>query len=267
MRWTAYKFEVKPMAYGTLHLTFFIIGLAVVIGLCLLLRRKNQRTLDWILFGTGAFLILTEIYKQLFYAYVIADGGYTWWIFPFQLCSIPMYLTVLLPFVKNEKSKQGIYDFLMSFSFLSGLIAFVEPSGILLEYAPLTFHSLTWHMTLVFIGLLIAMSGLGGKSRADFKGAVRVYLWLCFIAFTINVAVLTFIAPDSGINMFFVGPNNSSLVICKQICEKFGWAANAPVFIIASCFGALLFFNAIRGLRRLFARKNKPLPAAAVQKA
>lgn len=47
-----------------------------------------------ILLGVGLFLMFCEGYKLLFYYYVIGHGSFQWWVFPFQLCSIPMYLCV-----------------------------------------------------------------------------------------------------------------------------------------------------------------------------
>lgn len=47
-----------------------------------------------ILLGVGLFLMFCEGYKLLFYYYVIGHGSFQWWVFPFLLCSIPMYLCV-----------------------------------------------------------------------------------------------------------------------------------------------------------------------------
>ena len=63
---------------------------------------QERRQTDSLLFLCGLILALTEVYKQLFIYYIENNGRYDWWYFPFQLCSIPMYLGLLiLLFRKN----------------------------------------------------------------------------------------------------------------------------------------------------------------------
>ena len=123
---TAIEVEKLP-AYGWVHLTYFIVGVLVCILIGYLLRKKSIKTMNWILFGLGLFLIITEVYKQLFYTYYIGNGSYQYWIFPFQMCSIPMYFCILLPFIKSEKIRNAIYIFLISYNFLGGFISFLVP--------------------------------------------------------------------------------------------------------------------------------------------
>ena len=99
---TAWGME-KPPAYGGFHLTFTFVGLAVCILLAYLLRNTGERGNRIVLWSVGGFLALTEIYKQLFYYFYIGDHSYQWWIFPFQLCSVPMYLCLIAPFLKKGK--------------------------------------------------------------------------------------------------------------------------------------------------------------------
>ena len=94
---TAWGME-KPKAYGPFHLIFTFVGLAVCVLLAYLLRHTGKRGNKAVLLSVGIFLAVTELYKQLFYYYYIGDHTYQWWIFPFQLCSVPMYLCLIAPF-------------------------------------------------------------------------------------------------------------------------------------------------------------------------
>lgn len=230
----------KPEAYGPFHLIFTFVGLAVCVLLAYLLRNTGRRGNRAVLWGVGGFLLLTEIYKQLFYYYYIGDHSYEWWIFPFQLCSVPMYLCLIAPFLKEGKVQSAMYHFMTTFNLLGGLMAFMEPSGIVHEYWTLTLHAFIWHMLLIFIGLYLIASGRGAKTMKDYRWSVAVFLCLAVMAFIIN---LIFWIPSEGtIKMFYVGPATSPLAVFKQISKACGWLVCDLVYIPAVCAGAFLLF-------------------------
>lgn len=236
---TAWRMElVKP--YGLFHLSFLIIGLIISVFIAYKLRKINVKKLDKILFGIGIFLFIIESYKQLFYTFYIGEGSYQYWIFPFQLCSVPIYLCLLLPFIKNDKIKKSIYAFLISYNFLGGFISFLEPSGLIHEYYTLTIHAFIWHMTIVLIGLLISLNKNIKFKKTDFKYAFYMFLALCLVAFTINL--ILWFPSGKDINMFFVGPAISSLIVYKDIATNYGWYVNTIIYIISITIGAYIFY-------------------------
>ncbi len=236
---TAWTME-KPKAYGPFHLIFTFVGLAVCVLLAYLLRKTGKRGNRIVLVSVGAFLIITEIYKQLFYYYHIGGGSYQWWIFPFQLCSVPMYLCVIAPFLKEGKVQSAMYHFMTTFNLLGGLMAFIEPSGIVHEYWTLTLHAFLWHMALIFVGFYLIASGRGAKTMKDYKSSVIMFLTLAAVAFIIN---LIFWVPSKGdIKMFYVGPAISPLAVFKNIAETCGWYVNTPIYLFAVSLGAFLMF-------------------------
>ena len=119
---TAWGME-KPAAYGAFHLTFTFVGLAICVLVAYLLRNSSEKTNRAVLVSVGVFLMITEVYKQLFYYYYIGNGSYQWWVFPFQLCSVPMYFCVIAPLLKKGKVQSGMYNFMTTFNLLGGLMA------------------------------------------------------------------------------------------------------------------------------------------------
>lgn len=241
---TAWKMEVPP-AYGAFHLSFMIIGFFLCFFVAFLLRKLSDRANRILIFSIGVFLLVTEVYKQLLYKLVICpDDLYHWGAFPFHLCSIPLYLCLIVPFLKKGRLQQTMYDFLMTYNLLSGFIAFFEPSGLLHEYVTMTAHSLIWHMLLVFLGAYVAFSRRGGIEKSSFKRATVMWLVLCVMAFAINC--IHWRVSEGDINNFFVGPRNSSLIVFKQISEWFGWYVSTIIYIPAVILGAGLIFLLIK---------------------
>ncbi len=229
-----------PRAYGPFHLTFTLVGFALCALFAWNLRNIGQKKGRILIFCMGLFLLLCEVYKQLFHTFSIGEMGYKWWIFPFQLCSVPMYLCLIAPLLKPGRVSNAMYSFMMIYNLLGGFITFFEPSGINLDYWPLTLHAYIWHMTLVFVGLFLNFAGFGGRQMKDYWAASATFVVLCAMAFCINVIFRD--VSGGSINMFFVGPANSSLVVFKDIAEKFGWYTSTLLYIPAVCFGAYLIF-------------------------
>lgn len=236
---TAWTME-KPKAYGAFHLIFTFVGLAVCILLAYALRKTGKRGNRIVLTSVGVFLLLTELYKQLFYYYHIGEGSYQWWIFPFQLCSVPMYLCLIAPWLKEGKVQAAMYHFMTTFNLLGGIMAFAEPSGIIHGYWTLTLHAFVWHMILIFVGLYLIASGRGAKTMKDYLSSVVLFLVLAVIAFAINL--LFWDVSGGTIKMFYVGPAISPLAVFKDIAINCGWYVNTPIYLVAVSLGAFLLF-------------------------
>ncbi len=244
LAWTAWAME-KPKSYGPLHLGFTIIGLALSLFFAWRLRKLGDRGNRILLSCCGLFLLVCEVYKMSF-LYWLYGHHFDWTNLSFQMCSVPMYLCLIAPWVKNKRLQKAMYSFMMMFNLLGGFVSFIEPSGLLKEYWTLTLHALTWHMSLVFIGLYLAFSGRGGRRMGDFRDAALVFVTLCGIAFVINCLAWNVELPaekaGEHVNMFFVGPANSSLIVFKQISEACGWFVSTLLYIPSVCLGAFLFF-------------------------
>ena len=246
MALTAWEME-KPQAYGLFHLSFLIGGLAACVFFAWLLRKASEKTNNIVLISVGAFLLISEVYKQLFYTFYIGHGEYQWWIFPFQLCSVPMYLCLIVPFLKPGKIKNALYTFLATYNLLGGFVALFEPSGLSHEYVTLTLHAFIWHILLVFVGFYLIASGRAARKLKEFLSAVIIFFILCSIAQAINII---FRAED--IKMFYISPfHQTPLIVFKQIEEATNWFVNMILYMLALSAGAFVFLVSGIYLRKL----------------
>lgn len=247
------SWPMEPIpAYGAFHIIYTLVGFVVCTVAAWKLRNASDKATSWILFCCGLLLAVSEAFKQLFYFFVMEDNQYSWNDFPFQLCSVPMYMCLIAPWLKPGKLQRSMYSFMVLYNLLGGAISFAEPSGLLLDHWFLTIHALLWHMLLVFIGLFICFSKRGGNIMADYVGATKTFIALCAIAFCLNCVVQFGIG--SYMNMFFVGPGNSPLAVFSLFSEWFGWYINTLIYIFAVCLGAYIVFLSI------YAAQNHRLP-------
>ena len=152
----------KPSAYGLFHILFCLITIIAFVLICYFSRKCSDKTFRIVMLSVGTFLILAEIYKHFYYALAYNYDGtisvkYEWDIFSFQLCSVPMYLSFAIGFMKKSKLRNTICEYLVSIGFLSGIMAYLEPSGILHDDLFKLLHSSIWHALLIFIALFIIL--------------------------------------------------------------------------------------------------------------
>ena len=170
----------------------------------------------------GWLMALSEIYKQLFLYYIVNEGAFDWWFFPFQLCSVPMYMCILLPLVK-EKVQKVLLTFMTGFTFLSAVCALIYPEDMLRPYVSLTVHGFAWHGVLLLISIVAGASGMADLTLKGYLRSVWLFLGLAAAAVGINVIGERMSAGNalsSYPNMFYLSPFHLSNQPFVDIVEK-----------------------------------------------
>ena len=123
---------------------------------------KNRKTLisvyfsnisDIIFFVCGILMLCSEVWKQFTLTFVMGGGSYNWWYFPFQLCSIPMYVLLAYPWLRRGNVRRALLMFLMCYCLLGGIAVFADTSGLHYPLKALTVHSYLWHILLIILGI------------------------------------------------------------------------------------------------------------------
>lgn len=214
------------------------------------------------------FLFLSEIIKQLILTFVLNSGRYNWWYFPFQLCSLPMYLLPIylhsgIPCNRNKapldlqsdtsctpKSvyvRQILLTFFMTYNLLGGIAVFFDTSGMYYPLAILTVHSYLWHVLLILLGMYSGYLLLHSThlSWMLFLKSTLLYGISCLIAEFLNLSV----SPYGNINMFYINPRfrMEQVFFCK-IADRLGNFTGIVSYLLGTVFGAMLLFLAWRAL-------------------
>ena len=172
--------------------------------------------------AAGWLMALSEIYKQLFLYHIVNEGAFDWWFFPFQLCSVPMYMCILLPFVK-ENVQKILLTFMTGFTFISAVCALIYPEDMLRPYVSLTVHGFAWHGVLLMISIVAGASGMADLTLKGYIRSVFLFLGLSAAAVGINVIGERISAESilrSYPNMFYLSPYHMSDQPFVDIAEK-----------------------------------------------
>lgn len=198
--------------------------------------------------AAGAFLLVTEVGKQLILTFVVNGGKYCWWYFPWQLCSIPMYVCLA---AAAGGSIDVCLSYLATFGLMGGAAAFFDTGGFVLDHPLLTAHSYVWHFVIVGVGLF----AVARRKSFRFLPPLLIYLGAAAVAEIINVAA--FDAGCRPINMFYISPRYLfPLMVLKELVPVIGNAATIAVYILV-CIAAAFLLNVLeKTIRKKAERKT-----------
>ena len=251
LRLTAWPMT-PPVLYGPFHLLAAFGGSAVAIWAAWLFSSKDhpntntrihQQKFDRIMLISGVILLIGELYKQLMNFYIVNGHVYDWWIFPFQLCSLPMYLCPLLIMIHNEKRHRILCTFLLDFNMMGAVATFIDPSGIFHPYWMLTLHGILWHLMLIFVGFVIIFSHEADLTTRGFLRTLPLFAFFCLAAEVLNGILHRF----SAANLFYISPwEMSTQLLFGDIDRKLGRPIGILLYILAMAAGAWLIHNVAR---------------------
>ena len=226
------NFNEVPKAYGTFHIICLIISLIFFVCCFLLARKRNDKKDSFIVFVFSIILIATEIWKQISRT-KLNGGNYPFSIFPFQLCSIPMYLGFIQFFIKNNKVKETIYRYIALSGIIGGLAMLTVPMVIFTKSVLYTVHSVFWHMVLVGQGVyLIKARNYGVKPIKEVLPCIPI------IAVIVTIAVILNATPY-GFNLLSLSTKfKNDPPLLDAIYQKVDY----PIYVI------IVFLGLIAGL-------------------
>lgn len=256
--------QLKPWC---LEITIiFLLFLIFIYPLMFYLGRKartNDKIRDYFTMTMGLILISTEIYKQILFAYHYNfEGDYHWSLFPFQLCSIPMYTSAIMPLARNEKLRKSLFSFMALYGMLGGLSVTLYQSSVLTrEDYSLDYQSIIWHFALIALGIYSATYlNIGSLS---FKKSLKLYQYgtFAFLGFLILAEIINLlIVLNHGYNEFTAGGNmfyismfmfNLDIPVLSTITSTCGWYVGFIGYTFVLMLGAFVIFSTYYGLNKL----------------
>ncbi len=225
--------QLKP--YTLQHLEIAIVVVVLALAFAFLFAKTNVSR-SGVITVFGVFLLLMEIVKQCLLTYV--RGSYSWSDFPWQLCSIPMYVCLIYPHLK--KGRETAEHFLMVFGFLGGVMSLIFPQSSFYSYLLLTIQSLAWHGILLMLSGYLMMSTSKSRSVGAFRPVAIWYLVTAAVAVLINFFTAGISKGES--NMFFLGPNNPATYILNAIYASYGWIVETVAMVLVTLAAAFIVF-------------------------
>lgn len=197
----------EPTLFGWFHIMWLAIMILGTVIVCLKCKNFSDKQFRLFLLISCSVLILLEILKQLVHSFDIESGtwDYAWKQFPFQFCSTPMYIGLIIALIKDGKVRDYLCSFLGTFGLFAGLIVMVYPTTVLSDVIFRSTQSLLHHSTMVVMGALIWTTKKAKVEHKTILKGMTVFAVLVITAFVMNIIFHISGGTDS-FNMFYIGP-------------------------------------------------------------
>ena len=241
LKWTDYVVKT-PSVGGLTHLFAVLFTLFLSLIASKTAKKVTNKKADMIVLLYGLFILVLEIYKQLYMTYILNDGIYGW-------SCVPMYVALICPFIKNEKVKTAGYTFIATYGLLAGGLVICVPLVVFTNRLSLNIHTILWHSMQVVIGIFI---GNQRRIGSDYKMLIRgimVFLIVVVVALISNIVAYPILNPK-GVKfsaLTFSPYYQTTFLVFDEIQAKTNWFFTDILYILSFSLGAYLICLIFQG--------------------
>ncbi|MBQ8044130.1 MAG: YwaF family protein [Clostridia bacterium] len=250
---------VTPKPYGAFHLLWLGLTIAVIIFLCFVRKKHNEKVLKCVLgiYGVTAFIL--EALKQLIWSVDYSEElgkfiwDYQWYAAPFQLCTMPIYICLMCLFLNKGKIRDALLAFVAYTTILGSIASAIIPDQLFVPEILINIHTMFLHLGSLVVSIYLLMSG---EVKIDIKSLLMglvVFLIVVVIANTLNIVVYNSgILNGETFNMLYISPYlESTLPVFDSIYNNVQYIAFLMLYIVALSLGSYIIYAVAKGIDRL----------------
>lgn len=254
----------EPEAFGWFHLMWIVL---VIITLIILHKSKTKNTekqLKIVLGVYGIVALILEIIKQLIWSFnydVITNSAtwdYQWYAAPFQLCTTPIFVSIICLFLKNSKLRNKLLSYMAFVTILGSAMTILIPDSCFVEDVLINIHTMWLHCGSFVVSVYLLMSGIVKIEKQNLKDAFVVFLIFVFLAEFLNIFVYNIgILKEETFNMFYISPYFiSTLPVFNVIQENVPFIIYLFTYIFAIGLGEALVYYIIYFIKTKINKKD-----------
>lgn len=255
--------DVGPGAYSWFHLLWIGIMILACIVIGATVARKHSQKADRIVVSVfSVILIGCEVFKQLFW-FAFYDY-YRFEIFPFQFCSVPIYVAIFVSVIPWDKVREVCYRFLAFYGIIGGLAVMLAPNAVLYTYfVPMSLHAMLWHTVLVVMGVYLIVSRGYGKKLQEMLAPATLFLGFVGLAIIGNILVYKLhlstpaCQPGDRLSMFYLSPYYPTELPLLGAVQQVSYPPFVLCYLILFNSFALIVWSVTRFVRKL--RRKDPV--------
>lgn len=223
----------KPTLFGWFHLLFLALTVGAAILLCRLHDPEKPERVRRVVFVTSVIVMLLEIYKQINYSFSYAGGvvdfDFQWYAFPFQFCSTPMYIGLLVGLFKKGKVHDALCSYLATYAMFAGLCVMIYPGDVFVRTIGINIQTMMCHGSMITVGIYLLYSGYVKLQHKTILKAMAVFVCMLAIAAGLNeLAHLTGFTGGETFNMFYFSPYEEPSLPVYSVVQNMLRASNMP---------------------------------------
>lgn len=242
----------EPVAFGWFHLMWIFLVLISIIVLYKRRKKYGEKQLKLVLGIYGIIALILELLKQLIWSFNydqilnVVTWDYEWYAAPFQLCTTPIFVSIICLFLKKGKLRDSLLSYMAFITILGGIMTIILPDSCFVDDTLVNIHTMWLHCGSFVVSVYLLMTKEVELKKDSLLKAFIVFLAFVGIAELLNITIYNLgILNGETFNMFYISPYFiSTLPIYNVIQEKFPFILFL-LFYIATIFGGSVCIYAI----------------------
>ena len=253
----------RPQSYGWFHLLFFALSILAGILLCVTHKKGDDKRVRRAVFVTGVLVILLEVFKMFVYSFYIEDNrliwDFQWYVFPWQFCSMPMYVSLLTGIFRKGKIHHSLMAFLATFAVFGGACVMFYPGDVFYSNLGCNVQTMICHGSMLTIGIYLYGSGYVKTEHKTILRAIPVFAAAAAMAVVMNeVFYYSGILHGETCNLFFISrhfPGTLPVYSSVQAVVPFPWCL--IIYILAFSAASYIMLLGAWGIKKLGRKLTK----------
>ena len=241
----------EPTAFGWFHILWLVL---VVITIFVLYKNKkyySENQLKKVLGIYGVVALILELLKQLMWTFNydpitnIITWDYEWYAFPFQLCTTPIFVSIICLFLKKGKVRNSLLSYMAYITILGSIATMLMPDSCFVSDILVNIHTMWLHLGSFVVSIYLLMSGEIKINIQALKSAILVFLIFVGIAEFMNIVIYNLgILNGETFNMFYISPYFiSTLPVFDIIQESVPYLVYLIIYILALIMGGIIIYS------------------------
>ncbi len=245
-----------PTIFGWFHVLWLGLTVLATWGLCRWHKKHGTPgRVPKVVFFVSLFVIVLEIYKQINYSFSYTGGidfDYTWYAFPFQFCSTPMYVGLLVGLIPKGKVHDALCAYLATFSVFAGTCVMLYPGDVFIDTIGINIQTMICHGSMVTLGIYLLVSGYVKLEHKTILKAMCVFAAAVTLATVMN-EIAHFTGLKETFNMFFVSRYfESTLPVYGAVHNAVPFPLNLVIYILGFTLASYIVLLAAMGIHKVF---------------
>ena len=237
----------RPHGYGLFHLTCIFISIILIF---ILSKDKEGKKVNYVLAIFGIISFILELLKQLIWSFNydfvtgIVTWDYQWYSSPFQLCTTPIYASIICIIFKKSKIREYLLPYMAFTTIWGGLMTMIMPDGCFTHDILVNIHTMYLHCGSFVVSIYLITSGVVKLNKTSLKNAIITFLIFLSIALILNITIYNSgILNGETFNMFYISPYfKSELPIFDVIEQKVPYILFLFIYILSIVLGIFVVY-------------------------
>ncbi len=250
-----------PQPYGWFHLLWCALTVGATVVLCLLYKKGIVRNVRTVVLSTAIVVTVLEIYKQINFTFSYEGGisaNFQWYAFPWQFCSMPMYVGLLAGLTKGRVHR-ALCAFLASYAVFAGVCVMLVPTSVFVDTVGINIQTMICHGSMITVGAFLMYTGYVEPEHRTVLRALPVFALAVAVAIAINwLGHHAQIMGGGSLNAFFICPDCPPHLPVYSLVQPLlpGWLSIA-VYVAGFTLASYLMVLIGMGAKTLAARRHK----------